>query len=72
MTRAQAARLLVVAAGTIATGLATSYADGTGWIIATIVVGFVATAVLAERAFRALADAEEQRRDLEERVRAED
>lgn len=72
MSRAQTARLLVGITGTIATGLAATYVDGTGWIIATLVAGFVASSVLAERAFRALADAEEQRRDLEERVRAEE
>lgn len=72
MTRAQTARLLVGVAGTVATGLATATVDGMGWIIAVLILGFLASSVLAERAFRALADAEEQRRDLEERVRAED
>lgn len=72
MTRAQTARLLVGIAGTGATGLSTYYVHGTGWIIATIVVGFVASSILAERAFHALADADVHRRDLEERVRAED
>lgn len=72
MTRAQTARLATGVIGTIATGIAASLVDGIGWIVTTIFVGFVVSSILSERAFRALADTEEQRRDLEERVRADD
>lgn len=72
MTRAQAARLATGIAGVLATGVAVSYVDRAAWMFAIIVVGFVLSSLLSQCAFRALASAEERRRDLEQRVRAED
>jgi hypothetical protein len=69
MSRASLARLLIGCGGVL-TGLVIAMNTPNPWIgIPAVVLAFLVSGKLAERAYRRLASLEEQRLDLEDRVR---